>query len=268
MFDFDAIDHWGPSLVGHLAELVPAAAYAGLRSARPKFFEEYRDVLFRTTGVRPGEIIAATAEWLRSQPVIAYHGSRLTWREIEQIKSEGLKPLDTRSRVGRLQTILAQHPDWSGLSSRLCLLVDEFGINAAAHGHGLREGSVHAMISRAALLHAFKSYLIYGSEFDQMVVNTLFGQAGLRLMAEYGQAVVIKLQIPGPIAIEAANPFPGVNEKIPRPIGDILYGWARWVAGQTVSGADMHVDCGLRFAAPIPPNWIVGHEIFGCNAHG
>ena len=82
VFDFDSIDQWGPSLLRHLSAIVPETAFAFLRERRPKYFEEYRDLLFRAPGIRPREIIAATGDWLRSQPVIAYHGSRLTPEEI------------------------------------------------------------------------------------------------------------------------------------------------------------------------------------------
>jgi hypothetical protein len=88
VFDFDSIDQWGPSLLGHLSAIVPETAFVFLRERRPKYFEEYRDLLFRAPGIRPREIIAATSDWLRSQSVIAYHGSRLTSEEIQLIQSE------------------------------------------------------------------------------------------------------------------------------------------------------------------------------------
>jgi hypothetical protein len=260
MFDFDAIDQWGPSLSSDLAEIVPDTAYAFLRDRRPKTFEEYRDTLFEAPGVRPSAIIAATANWLRSQSVIAYHGSRLSANELQRIQAEGLRPLDARSRAARLSSIFAGHPGWSDIASGLSAVIDEFGIHGVAKGHGRREGFVHATISRACLLRRFDRYLVYGSEFDQMVAQTLIGEGGLRCLANYGAAVVMKLCIPGPLAIEAANAYPWANEKMPRPIDDILYSWARWSVDRAFSSAEACVDCGLRFAAPIPADWIVGHE--------
>ena len=47
MSEFDAIDRWGPSLASYLGEVVPAKAYKFLRDRKLKYFEEYRDVLFR-----------------------------------------------------------------------------------------------------------------------------------------------------------------------------------------------------------------------------
>ena len=102
---------------------------------------------------------------------------------------------------------------------------------------------------------------MYGSEFDQVVAQTLIGEAGLSLLAGYGQPAVIKLRIPGAIALKAANPNPQLSEKMPYPIGDILYSWAQWIINRRFSSADVGVDCGLRFEAPVPPDWIVGHEI-------
>jgi hypothetical protein len=55
---------------------------------------------------------------------------------------------------------------------------------------------VHATISRAGLIHRFNRYLMYGSEFDQLVAQALIGVAGLSLLADYGQPAVIKLCIP------------------------------------------------------------------------
>jgi hypothetical protein len=261
MFDFDAIDQWGPSLASDLAEIVPDTAYAFLRDRRPNNFEQYRDILFAAPGVGPSAIISATTSWLRSQSVVAYHGSRLSANELQKVQTEGLRPLDARSRAARLSSIFARHPGWSDISGRLSEVIDEFGIHGAAKGHGRREGFVHATISRACLLRRFDRYLVYGSEFDQMIAQTLIGEAGLRCLAKYGQAVVIKLRIPGLTALQAANKHPWASEKMPRPIGDILYSWARWSVDREFSSAQACVDCGLRFGAPIPPDWIVGHEI-------
>jgi hypothetical protein len=261
MFDFDSIDQWGPSLLNYLSATVPETAYAFLRDRRPKYFEECRDLLFRAPGVSPREIIAATGDWLRSQPVVAYHGSRLTSEEIRMIQSEGLRPLEARGRIARLGLILARHPNWSNISGCLGEVVDAFGVHGLAKGHGMREGLVHATISRAGLIHRFNRYLMYGSEFDQVVAQTLVGEYGLRLLADYGQPAVIKLCIPGAIALKAANPNPQLSEKMPYPIGDILYSWARWTIDRKFSSADVGVDCGLRFDVLIPPGWIVGHEI-------
>lgn len=261
MFEFDAIDRWGPSLASYLGEVVPAKAYEFLRDRKLKYFEEYRDVLFRAPGVRPGKVITATGDWLSSQPVIAYHGSRLTPAEIENVILKGLEPLHARRRIDRLRLIFSQHPNWCDISSRLSEVIDEFGAHGLAKGHGLREGFVHAAISRNSLINCFDRYLTYGSEFDQMIALTLVGRSGLRLLASYGQAVLFRLRIPSAVVIKAANPYPGVGEKIPRPIGDILYSWARWVVDGACSNTNAGVDCGLRFDAQIPPNWIVGHEI-------
>ena len=235
--------------------------YEFLRDRKPKYFEEYRDVLFRAPGVRPGKVITATGDWLSSQPVIAYHGSRLTPAEIENVILKGLAPLHARRRIDRLRLIFSQHPNWCDISSRLSEVIDEFGAHGLAKGHGLREGFVHAAISRDSLINCFDRYLTYGSEFDQMIALTLVGRSGLRLLASHGQAVLFRLRIPPAVVIKAANPCPGVGEKIPRPIGDILYSWARWVVDGACSNTNAGVDCGLRFDAQIPPNWIVGHEI-------
>ena len=94
-----------------------------------------------------------------------------------------------------------------------------------------------------------------------MIALTLVGKSGLRLLASHGQAVLFRLHIPPAVVIKAANPYPKIDEKIPRPIGDILYTWARWAVDRACSNTNAGVDCGLRFDARIPPDWIVGHEI-------
>ena len=37
--------------------------YEFLRDRKPKYFEEYRDVLFRAPGIRPSKVISATGDW-------------------------------------------------------------------------------------------------------------------------------------------------------------------------------------------------------------
>ena len=51
---------------------------------------------------------------------------------------------------------------------------------------------------------------MYGSEFDQVVAQTLIGECGLRLLADYGQPAVIKLRIPGGRA-QGSEPKPSAE---------------------------------------------------------
>ena len=78
---------------------------------------------------------------------------------------------------------------------------------------GRRESQVHLTLSRCGLLHAFNHYLTHGSEFDQHVAYALLGNEGKELLRKDGKARVIKVSVPGDIALNAANRYFPIDDQ-------------------------------------------------------
>ena len=104
-------------------------------------------------------MLRLVVKWLKLQTIVAYHGSRLTAKEIVDVRRDGLRVLKATDREQRLRTILSAHPRWPTVERSLTEVVAAYGINWLQNNSGHREGSVHATISRAGLVKLFRTYL-------------------------------------------------------------------------------------------------------------
>ena len=258
MIDFDEIDDWFPKLDAALVPFVGPAARRELSHASPKYVEDALDHLFMLAD--RNSVIDAVLESLRSDKLIAYHGTRLTDPEVESVLSVGLLPLNAESRRTRIVRALGSHPNWPIASQRL-----DGVISSLARGHaGNRENQVHLTISRACLL-AYKSYLVHGSEFDYHVATRLLGEDGKRLLATDGQPRVVRVAVPGYDAVEAANPFLAVAHlrakgDVPSLVRDFLETWAFRLGHPGYQSKTQRRDSCLFFRSQIPAEWIVDVE--------
>jgi hypothetical protein len=257
VFDFDAVEVWGPRLQWELVHLLPPNTASKIASTKHEFVEDAHDQLLEIFGPGLAELFDRITEWLQRQSVAAYHGSRLTAQEVAGIKREGLKPLCGRHRISRLVAMLSAHPDWDGVEPKLEAAVDAFGRDGVQTGYGKREGQVHATLSRAGLVHSFNHYLYEGSEFDTNVARYLLKESGISLVTAFGQPHVFHLHVPGRIAVEANNPYQLGEAPMLR---EIMKAWAWWLANKVHSSASLRIDCGLRFESDIPPAWIAEIE--------
>ena len=159
VFEFDRIECWEVELRGLLASELPRGFEATLVQSRSKYVEYGRNIIL---GLANRDIIVdKISNWLLSQPIVAYHGSRLRPVEIQAIQSAGLRPLIAEERAGRLTSILSSHPRWPEVEAQLPDTLRKYGpANFAGH----REGQVHLTLSRAALTYGFNHYLIEGSD--------------------------------------------------------------------------------------------------------
>jgi hypothetical protein len=107
--------------------------------------------------------------------------------------------------------------------------------------------------------------LIYGSEFDQWVARKLLGTEGLVLLASYGEPRVFKVAVPGPLALDAANPFFPVDDfrnrgEVPNLVKEFLKSWVCRLVYPSFQSQTLEVDCGLVFHQTIPVAWIAGFD--------
>jgi hypothetical protein len=260
MIDFDSIDEWGPLLASALSALTPASVGTKMREARPEYVEDARDLFLDLLG-RDAAINAALA-WIRSTTVICYHGTRLRDDELASIRANGLVPLKAEARRGRLARALSPHQRWSEVEKDLDAVMKAHGPGTHA---GRREGQVHLALSRAGLTNRFNHYLTHGSEFDQHVAHALLGEGGVRLLRRDGKARIIKVAVPGDMALDAAHPVFKVNDilargEVPTFIDHFLRAWSFRLSRADFQSRTLKVDCAMRFRATLPPEWIMEIE--------
>jgi hypothetical protein len=260
-FDFDRIELWAPELRTLVADLVPNDLEAVIAAAAPKYIEDALDVLFRVAD-RNG-VTDRVSAWIKSRPVAAYHGSRLTDDEIATMRREGLRPLVASERKERLRRVLGAHPRWSEVEPRLDEALRLYG--PGNHG-GRREGQVHLTVSRAGLMRGFSQYLAQGSEFDWHVAHHLLGFEGQALLARHGRPVLVECRVPGEEAFAACNRHGVISSLLPNLVADVLQVWSYRLAHTDYSSERRKLDCGMVFAAHLPASWIVAAGVIEVEA--
>lgn len=260
MINFDDIDTWHSVLTDRLAEHVPDAAYLKLTDLSPDYIEDALDFVLDLTD--RNVIMDATLNWLRSDKIVGFHGTRLVNEDIQSIQENGLIPLRAEARRARLVRALSYHHKWPDISDSLAPTIQRFG---PENYSGVREGQVHLTLSRSGLVNSFNHYLKYGSEFDIKVAQDLLGQEGLDLLAKDGKPYVLGLAIPGDIALKAAHPFFTVedvqeNGEIPNIVREFLEAWAFRHAKPSFLSSTMHIDRGMIFCSTVPSEWIMSYE--------
>lgn len=257
MVNFDDINDWAPKLAAILSPYVSDSVGLKLAAAAPEFIEDARDLLFDLT-VRD-EIIDATLAWIRTTKIAGYHGSRLTDAELASVRTDGLIPLKAEMRRSRLIRALSPSPEWPGVAGQLDAAIKAHGSGATV---GRREDQVHLTLSRVGLTNGFNHYLTHGAEFDQHVANALLGPAGKELLSRDGEPRVIRVAVPGPLALDAAHPYFSIKDirnrgDIPNLVNEFLMAWSyRW-AYPGFQSRTLRIDCGMIFRSIVPGAWIM-----------
>ena len=252
--DVDQIEDWAPALGRELSDLLPPDMEAVTR-ARPEFLSDARELIFADSDVE--QVAARCWAWISSASVIAYHGTRLDQQGRESVLEKGLTRLKAAGRTDSIRERLAQHPEWIGREHELQPLIAKLsGENGVM---GSREGQVHLSVSRLSLIRDCNHYLVEGSEFDGHAARSLFGMHGQRLLQAGREPTLFKLQLPGAIALEAANPW-GCPRPLPNLIREMLDVWSYRQFHEDYAPSD-GIDCGMMFKMDLPPEWIMGFEI-------
>lgn len=257
MLDFDNIDEWFPELFDVLCPCMPKSIEQKFLLANPQYIEDARDLLFDLTDREV--VINTMLIWFRSKEIVAYHGTRLIESEITSLKTIGLVPLKAHNRRDRLIRALSSHPGWPEAVAKLDATLQSYGQHRIA---GQREGQVHLTLSKSGLVNGFNHYLIYGSEFDQHVAYELLGIEGKDLLAHAGEPRVVKLAVPGNVALDAAHPFFSIDDirargEIPNIIREFITSWSFRLAHPGFQSQQLKIDCGLIFYNIVPADWIV-----------
>ena len=257
MLDFDDSRNWTSLLTAALPDLVSETVVEKLAAAAPEFVEDAFDLLLACTDRE--RVVEAAVGWIRSATVAGYHGTRLIDGDVDSIRDRGLIPLDSNARRARLVRALSLHPQWNNVAHRLDSTLHEHGMGAKA---GRREGQVHLTVSRSGLLNGFNHYLTHGSEFDQRVAQDLLGPEGKELLRRDGRARVFGLAVPGDVALDAANKFFTVDDRlargeVPNLVREFLTAWSYGLAHADFDCATLQLDCGMVFYSTLPSSWIM-----------
>lgn len=226
ILDFDNIDEWATSLENVLRPLMTDSARKKLAESKLEYVEDTRDLLFKLTN--RNSIIDTVLDWLCSKKIAGYHGTRITESETASIQIDGLLPLSATTRHSRLVRALSSHPKWGEAANQLDEVIQSHG---QGNREGHREGQVHLTLSMAGLIYGFNHYLAYGSEFDQHVAQKLLGKDGMKLLSIDGRPKVIKVAVPGDLALKAARPFFSVDDmrdrgSVPNLVNEFLMSWS------------------------------------------
>jgi len=185
LLDFDSIDVWFPLLTSVLDPQLPPDIGDRLERAKPEFIEDARDLVFQLADRE--RIIDAVIDWIRASQLLAYHGTRLTDSEVQNVATYGLKPLTVEDRRGRILRSLSSHNRWNAVAGRLDSVLRAYGSGNVA---GSREGDVHLTVSRSGLTQGFNHYLTHGAEVDQHIAFDLLGDEGKDRLRYDGNAPV------------------------------------------------------------------------------
>lgn len=260
LIDFDEIDKWEPGLAAALYPILPESIGTAIAASAPQYVEDALGLLFKMSD--RNAVIDSTVNWIRSTNIAGYHGSRLVDSEIASIRAVGLIPLEAGARRFRLERALSRHSEWSAVAGRLEAVIQAHGQGSVA---GRREDQVHLTLSRAGLTNGFNHYLTHGAEFDQHVAYALLGAEGNALLATDGEATIIRVAVPGPLALDAAHPYFSIDEmrvrgEVPNLVGDILTAWAYRLARPGFQSRTLKVDCGMVFRSAVSADWILDVE--------
>lgn len=264
MIYFDNFETWKGSFGDLVVGLVGEEALNSLTSSNFEYVEDAGDFV-----VNHSDIITVSTEirgWLRAHDFCVFHGTRLLPEEISAVRQKGLRPLVATDREQRLREILERHPKWHSVEDRLLEVLEDVG---PKEKQGKRQGQVHFSLSKSGLVNGFDHYLTHGSEFDQHVVQRLFGdQSGLQLLNSETIPFLVHVQVSGNELIRGAHPYFSYSEvidmgEIPGLARTFLNTWAFKTTKPSFDIAKLRTDCCLMQRVATSPERILDIEKLG-----
>ena len=261
MIVFDNFESWNESFRDVVVRLLGKEALGKLASSKFEYIEDAGDFVVDCSDIE--SVSTEIEDWLRSHKFGVFHGTRLLSEEIFSVQQEGLRPLVATDREERLRKILSRHPKWLSVESRLPEVLEDVG---PREKQGRRQDQVHFSLSRSALLNCFDHYLAYGSEFDQNVVQLLFGdKSGLQLLNFETAPVIVHVCFSGEQLIQGAHPHftysdvVGMGE-IPGLASTFLNAWAFKAANPNFEINKLRTDCCMMERVATPPERVLRIE--------
>jgi hypothetical protein len=248
LIDFDS-RHWHPSFESVITPHLPPDFRARIIDADPAHTDVARDLILEI-GDRDG-IVDAALDWIKSNSIAAYHGSRLDDEGMLTVRRDGLLILDVASRIS------AAREKFPSIAHLITDDLADLVINKHHLAH--REGQVHCTISRLFLEGS--EYVHGGSEFDRRLVHFACGEENVGLVARFGLPRIVKLALPGEVVLRGFHPFFDIDyvrreEGVPNLVKDFLedYAWRIHRPDYPVRGEDL---CAM-LKEPFPPEWVIG----------
>jgi hypothetical protein len=99
------------------------------------------------------------------------------------------------------------------------------------------------------------------------VAYELLGPDGEELLTKDGMPTVLRVAVPGPLALDAAHPHFGVDDmrirgEVPNLVKEFLQAWSYKLAYPAFQSRTLEIDCGMVFRSTIPAAWIVDFATF------
>lgn len=264
MIYYDKIETWEGSFGDLVVGLVGKEVVDNLASSNFEYIEDAGDFVVSHTDIKT--VSSEIQGWLKAGEFSVFHGTRLLPEEIPSVQQNGLRPLVATDREERLKEILVRHPKWYSVKDRLGEVLEDLG---PKEKQGRRQGQVHFSLSRSGLVNGFDHYLTHGSEFDQHVVQRLFGdQSGLQLLNSQTVPVLVHVHINGEELIRAAHPYFSYSDvmgmgEIPGLAQTFLNTWAFKVTKPSFDIAKLRTDCCMMQRVATPPERILNIEKLG-----
>lgn len=264
MIYYDKFETWGESFGELVVDLVGKDVVDNLAASNFEYIEDAGGHLASHTDIIT--ISTAIQAWLRARDFCVFHGTRLLPDEIHSVRREGLCPLVAADREKRLREILSRHSNWDSVKRKLCEVLEDVGPKGK---QGRREGQIHFSLSRSGLVNGFDHYLTYGAEFDQHVVQRLFGdQSGLQLLNSETVPILVHVCFSGEELIQGAHPHFSYSDvmgmgEIPGLARTLLNTWAFKAAKPSFDISTLRTDCCMMQRIATRPERILNIEKLG-----
>ncbi len=264
MIYYDNFETWERSFRDIVVDLVGSEVVDRLAALNFEYVEDAGGYVASHTNIL--SISSAIQDWLQRREFCVFHGTRLLPEEILSVQRKGLRPLVASDRESRLREILEPHPKWSSAKDRLGEVLQDVG---PKEKQGRREGQVHFSLSRSGLVNGFDHCLTHGSEFDQHVVQRLFGdQSGLKLLNSQTTPVLIHVRIDGEELVKGTHPYFSYSDviemgEIPGLARTFLDAWAYKTARPSYEISNLKADCCMMQRVATPPERILDIENLG-----
>ncbi|MCM0612423.1 hypothetical protein KFJ24_08040 [Marinobacter sediminum] len=224
VIDYDRIEEWEPWIDEIILGAAPNGLVEAISEAEPEYIEDAADVLYQF--MDRDCLVDLLVSSLKKFRVRVYHGTRLSPRELADIKDNGLRPLTLERRKHTLTEVFKEHPEWEAVKHNLDSVLKQLGPGNRA---GRREdGNIHVCFSKKGLLEGCSHYLTHGAEVDGHVAYMIFEDftAAEQLLRMNRAPYLISFLADFESALSAANPLGFNGKEVPSLIKLIVESWA------------------------------------------